>query len=70
MPMILWNLSQQDITSDEAAHLEKEGVIYDTYHPDQEDDAGYGPGERYCLVDDVDWGLVDQTLEDYRKELR
>lgn len=67
MPSIIWNLTQQDVTEAEAKFLVEESIIYDTYHPDQEEDAGYGEGERYCLVDDVEWGMVDQFLADYKE---
>lgn len=66
MPSVIWNFTQQDVTTDEAKFLEKEGIVYDTYSP--EEGSTERPETIYCLVDDVDWGMVDQFLHDYRQE--
>lgn len=66
MPIILWNLTKLDVTPDEAKFLENEGIVYDTYSP--EEGSTERPETVYCIVDDVHWDMVYQFLHDYRKE--
>jgi len=64
MPVVRQNLSQWQVTTEEAKFLVSEDLVYDGYHPG----ADYELGEVFHICKEMLWHDVENALESFHEE--